>query len=211
MTKYELYILPGKRAGSLTGSPEYVAGDVIAGMYWRTANIMGIGDFRPSFPPVCRSLAGAPKEITGNFDCMIDPDEFKRGPGFLNGAPLTVGGKYFTVTFPPDDPPEKDGRSRLTGSFLWDDGGNISPAFADGMSRRYGGSIKVCIRHPVPVASRRRKTQDLCIGGVGRGKELSDLMFPDAEFTCVYTQVRGNPDECINWLCEVNGVGGVIR
>ena len=211
MTKYELYILPGKRDGSLTGSPEYVAGDVIAGMYWWTANIMGIGDFRPSFPPVCRSLAGAPKEITGNFDCMIDPDEFKRGPGFLNGAPLTVGGKYFTVTFPPDDPPEKDGRSRLTGSFLWDGDGNIIPAFTDGMSRRYGGSIKVCIRHPAPVASRRRKTQDLCIGGVGRGKELSDLMFPDAEFTCVYTQVRGNPDECINWLCEVNGVGGVIR
>ena len=170
---------------------------------------MGIGDFRPSFPPVCRSIAGAPKEITGNFECMIDPDEFKRGPGFLNGAPLTVGGKYFTVTFPPDDPPT--GRSRLTGSFLWDDGGNIIPAFTDGMSRRYGGSIKVCILHPAPVASRRRKTQDLCIGGVGRGKELSGLMFPNAKFTCVFVPVRGDLDECMNWLCEVNDVGGVIR
>lgn len=176
---------------------------------------MGISDYRdyrPSLLSVCRSLAGAPKEITGNFDCMIDPDEFKRGPGLLNGAPLTVGGKYFTVGFPPDDPSEKDGRSRLTGSFLWDDGGNIIPAFTDGMSRRYGGSIKVCsILHPVPRPDRRRKTQDLCIGAGVQEKELSDLMFPDTEFTCVYTQVRGNPDECINWLCEVNGVGGVIR
>ena len=40
---------------------------------------------------------------------------------------------------------------------------------------------------------------------------MSDLMFPDAEFTCVYTQVRGDSDACINWLCKVNGVGGVIR
>ena len=119
MTKYELYILPGKRDRSLVGSPEYVAGDVIAGMYWRTAYIMGIGDYIPSLLPVCRSLAGAPKEITGNFDCMIDSDAEYR-PGFLNGAPLTVGGRYFTVTFnsyPPDDPSEEDGRSRLrTGS-----------------------------------------------------------------------------------------------
>ena len=117
MTKYELYILPGKRDRSLVGSPEYVAGDVIAGMYWRTAYIMGIGNnYMPSLLPVCRSLAGAPKEITGNFDCMIDSDAEYR-PGFLNGAPLTVGGKYFTVTFPPDDPSEEDGRSRLrTGS-----------------------------------------------------------------------------------------------
>lgn len=30
--KYELFILPGRRDGSLTGSPEYVAGDVIAGI-----------------------------------------------------------------------------------------------------------------------------------------------------------------------------------
>ena len=214
MTKYELYILPGKRDRSLVGSPEYVAGDVIAGMYWRTANFMGIGDYIPSLLPVCRSLAGAPKEITGNFDCMIDSDAEYR-PGFLNGAPLTVGGRYFTVktnAFPPDDPPEEDGWSRLTGSFLWDDGGNIIPAFTDGMSRRYGGSIKVCSLHPAPVASRRRKIQDLCIDHRGvREKELSDLMFPDAEFTCVYTQVRGDSDACINWLCEVNGVGGVIR
>ena len=205
MAKYELYILPGKRDGSLTGSPEYVAGDVIAGMYWWIANIMGIGDFRPSFPPVCRSIAGAPKEITGSFECMIDPDEFKRGPGFLNGAPLTVGGDYFTVMSPPDE------RSRLVEPFLWDDGGNIIPAFTDGMSRRYGGSIKVGILHPAPGASRRRKTQDLCIGGVGRGKELSGLMFPNAKFTCVFVPVRGDLDECMNWLCEVNGVGGVIR
>ena len=118
MTKYELYILPGKRDRSLVGSPEYVAGDVIAGMHWRTTYIMGIGNYMPSLLPVCRSLAGAPKEIIGNFDCMIDPDA-EYGPGFLNGAPLTVGGKYFTVTFPPDDPSEEDGRSGLrTGSFL---------------------------------------------------------------------------------------------
>ena len=119
MTKYELYILPGKRDRSLVGSPEYVAGDVIAGMYWRTAYIMGIGNYMPSLLPVCRSLAGAPKEITGNFDCMIDPDALERVPGFLNGAPLAVGGRYFTVTFPPDDPSDEDGRSGLrTGSFL---------------------------------------------------------------------------------------------
>ena len=212
MTKYELYILPGKRDRSLVGSPEYVAGDVIAGMHWRTTYIMGIGNYMPSLLPVCRSLAGAPKEITGNFDCMIDPDA-EYGPGFLNGAPLTVGGKYFTVTFPPDDPPEEDGRSRLIGSFLWDSEGNIIPAFTDGMSRRYSGSIKVGILHPAPGASRRRKTQDLYIdhrGGV-RGKELSSLMFPDAEFTCVFVPVRGDLNECMNWLCEVNGVGGVIR
>ena len=82
---------------------------------------MGIGNFRPSSMSLCRSLAGAPKEITGNFDCMIDPDAEYR-PGFLNVAPLTVGGKYFTVMFPPDDPDdpsEEGGRSRLrTGSFL---------------------------------------------------------------------------------------------
>ena len=213
MTKYELYILPGKRDRSLVGSPEYVAGDVIAGMHWRTTYIMGIGNYMPSLLPVCRSLAGAPKEIIGNFDCMIDPDA-EYGPGFLNGAPLTVGGKYFTVAFPPDDPSEEDGRSGLrTGSFLWDSEGNIISTFTDGMARRYGGSIKVNILHPAPDVSRRRKIQDLCIdhrGGV-REKELSDLMFPDAEFTCVYTQVRGDSDACINWLCEVNGVGGVIR
>ena len=82
------------------------------------------------------------------------------------------------------------------------------------MARRYGGSIKVNTLHPAPApdVSRRRKTQDLCIDHRGvREKELSDLMFPDAEFTCVYTQVRGDSDACINWLCEVNGVGGVIR
>ena len=82
------------------------------------------------------------------------------------------------------------------------------------MARRYGGSIKVNTLHPAPApdVSRRRKTQDLCIDHWSvREKELSDLMFPDAEFTCVYTQVRGDSDACINWLCEVNGVGGVIR
>ena len=40
---------------------------------------------------------------------------------------------------------------------------------------------------------------------------MSDLMFPDAKFTCVFVPVRGDLNECMNWLCEVNGVGGVIR
>ena len=108
--KYELYILPGKRDGSLTGSPEYVAGDVIAGMYWQTANFMGI-NIRPSAMSTCGSLTGSPKEVTGKFDCMMDPDAEYR-PGFLNGAPLAVGDD-FTVTFPPDGWP-----IRPVGSFL---------------------------------------------------------------------------------------------
>ena len=182
---------------------------------------MGIGDFRPSFPPVCRSLAGAPKEITGNFDCMIDPDEFKRGPGFMNGAPLTVGGKYVTVTFPPNDPPEKDGRSRLTGSFLWDDGGNIIPAFTDGMSRRYSGSIIVDVLHPVPVpvadGRRRRMTMTYWyIGTDPRFEPLRSLMFPDVDFINARANLYnarvnlyGDLDAyatCEKWLREVNGV-----
>ena len=209
MTKYELYILPGKRDGSLTGSPEYVAGDVIAGMYWWTANIMGIGDFRPSFPPVCRSLAGAPKEITGNFDCMIDPDEFKRGPGFLNGAPLTVDGKYFTVTFPPDE------RSRLVEPFLWDGEGNIVPAFTDGMSRRYSGNIIVDVLHPVPVpvADGRRRRMTMTYWYIGTDPRLFEplrsLMFPDVDFINARVNLYGDLDAyatCEKWLREVNGV-----
>lgn len=205
MSKYELFILPGKRDGSLAGSPEYVAGDVIAGMYWRTANLMGIGDFRPSFPPVCRSLAGAPKEVTGNFKCMIDPDEFKRGPGFLNGAPLTVAGDL-TVEFPPDDPPEEDGQSRLAGSFLWDSGGKIIPAFTDGMARRYGGVIIFSIPHPAAGGRcRRRKKDDLYIDVGPRGKELNGMMFPGTDLTGVLVSVCGDPDKCENWLRGVNG------
>lgn len=99
VAKYELFILPGKRDGSLAGSPEYVEGNVLAGMYWWTANFMGI-NIRPSARSACMSLAGAPKEVTGNVDCMMDPNK-EYGPGFLNGAPLAVGGDL-TVTFPPD-------------------------------------------------------------------------------------------------------------
>lgn len=211
MSKYELFILPGKRDGSLAGSPEYVAGDVIAGMYWWTANFMGIGDFRPSLPPVCRSLAGAPKKVTGNFRCMIDPDEFKRGPGFMNGAPLAVGGDL-TVEFPPDDPPEEDGQSRLVGSFLWDSGGKIVPAFTDGMARRYDGVIKFSILHPVARGlGRRRKKDDLYIDAAPAGKDLSGIMFPGTDLTGILVPVCGDPDLCKNWLRGVNGVGGVIR
>ena len=206
--KYELFILPGRRDGSLTGSPEYVAGDVIAGIDWQTANFMGIGNFRPSSISVCRSLAGAPKEVTGSFECIIDPDEFKRGPGFLNGAPLTVGGDYFTVMSPPDE------RSRLVEPFLWDDGGNIIPAFTDGMSRRYSGNIIVDVLHPVPVpvadGRRRRMTMTYWyIGTDPRFEPLRSLMFPDVDFINARVNLYGDLDAyatCEKWLREVNGV-----
>ena len=204
--KYELFILPGKRDGSLTGSPEYVAGDVIAGIDWQTANFMGIGDFRPSSMSVCRSLAGAPKEVTGSFECIIDPDEFKRGPGFLNGAPLMVGGDYFTVMSPPDE------RSRLVEPFLWDGGGNIVPAFTDGMSRRYGGSIIIDVLHLVPVADGRRRRMTMTywyIGTEPRFEPLRGLMFPDVDFINARVNLYGDLDafaECEKWLREVNGV-----
>lgn len=202
--KYELFILPGRRDGSLTGSPEYVAGNVIAGIYWQTANFMGI-NIRPSVTSACRSLAGAPKEVTGSFECMIDPDEFKCGPGFLNGAPLTVGGDYFMVMFPPDE------RSRLVGSFLWDGGGNIIPAFTDGMSRRYGGNIKVDILHPAPDTGRRRRMTMTYwyITGGPQFEPLRSLMFPNVDFINARVNVYGDLDaceKCENWLREVNGV-----
>ena len=206
--KYELFILPGKRDGSLAGSPEYVAGDVIAGIDWQTANFMGIGNFRPSAMSTCRSLAGAPKEVTGSFECIIDPDEFKRGPGFLNGAPLTVGGDYFTVMSPPDE------RSRLVEPFLWDGGGNIVPAFTDGMSRRYGGNIIVDVLHlvPVPVADGRRRRMTMTYWYIGtdpRFEPLRSLMFPDVDFINARVNLYGDLDAyatCEKWLREVNGV-----
>lgn len=205
ITKCQLFILPagpgtGKRFGSLIGSPEFVGGDVNAGVYGSLADVIGLN------PSVCRSLAGAPKEVTGNIECVMEAPgpRLAYGPGFLDGAPERVGNN-FTVTFP-------DARKmqRPTTSFLWDGKGNVVPAFTDGVSRRCG-EIKVDVPHPgANVAGRRKSESSSMWLGSGSPRNwpqgLYGMMFPDLSAARARVTVYGDAAACAKWLCVMNGL-----